>query len=263
MEKQSKIYNYPLYEVRKIRDLKDMVQQSRMLYSYNNAYLTKDPVAAGKVSPHDPELKQKRKDEKDFLPIGFAKAADDFEAFGSYLHQEFPAGVRVGVIGETRYEWYITYLATVCGTGIIVPLDKELPAAELKMMIKRSKIDILVYSDIAFGTLDAIKDDLPPVTIAMDPPREGTGSLYFWDQLERGYEIRNKGNLSYDEIEIDLTKKLFLLREQQPMPCSHAQSSQYLYQFDGNVFNGLYRSEDTCLSILPIHHTYDNLRLSV
>lgn len=260
MEKQNKIYNYPLYEVREIRDLKDMVRQSRVLYSYKNAYLTKDPVAAGKISPHDPELKQKRKDEKEYLPIGFAKAAEDFEAFGSYLHQEFPAGVRVGVIGETRYEWYITYLATVCGTGIIIPLDKELPAAELKMMIERSKIDVLVYSDVAYTNLGAVKDDLPPVTIAMDPPAEGTGSLYFWDLLERGYEIRNEGNLSYDEIEIDPDEMRIILftsgttANAKAVMLSHRNICTNLMGMCSMVYIG---PEYTCLSILPIHHTYE------
>ena len=89
MEKQNKIYNYPLYEVREIRDLKDMVRQSRVLYSYKNAYLTKDPVAAGKISPHDPELKQKRKEEKEYLPIGFAKAAEDFEPSAAIYIKNF------------------------------------------------------------------------------------------------------------------------------------------------------------------------------
>lgn len=260
MEKQSKIYKYPLYTVREISDLKDMVRQSRTHYSYKNAYLTKDPVAVGKISPHDPEIKQKRKEEKEYLPIGFAKAADDIEAFGSFLHHEFPAGVRVGVIGETRYEWYITYLATVCGTGIIIPLDKELPAAELKTMIERSKADVLVYSDVAYTTLDTIKDDLPAVTIAMDPPGAGTDSLYFWDLLECGYEIRNKGDVSYDEIEIDPDEMKIILftsgttANAKAVMLSHRNICTNLMGMCSMVYIG---PEDTCLSILPIHHTYE------
>ena len=38
---------------------------------------------------------------------------------------------KIAVIGENSYRWYVTYMAVVCGVGIIVPLDKELPANEI------------------------------------------------------------------------------------------------------------------------------------
>ncbi|HZW98015.1 MAG TPA: AMP-binding protein, partial [Bacillota bacterium] len=148
MTNTNSIYKYPLIEVRQINDLRDMVRQSKILYADKVAYLVKDPVAAGKVSPQDADIKQKRKDEQDFLPIKFARAAADFEAFGSWLYESFPQGARVAVVGETRYEWYVTYLATVNGNGIIIPLDKELPSAELQTMLERAHADVLVYSDI-------------------------------------------------------------------------------------------------------------------
>ena len=34
---------------------------------------------------------------------------------------------KIAVISENRYEWEVAYLAVVCGTGIVVPLDKALP----------------------------------------------------------------------------------------------------------------------------------------
>jgi len=51
---------------------------------------------------------------------------------------------KIAVIGENRYEWCLTYLATTCGTGTIVPLDKELPANELKYLLERAKVKAIV-----------------------------------------------------------------------------------------------------------------------
>ena len=55
-------------------------------------------------------------------------------------------GKKIAVIGENRYEWQIAYLAIVCGTGIVVPLDKSLPENELKNLIARSGVEAIFYS---------------------------------------------------------------------------------------------------------------------
>ena len=53
---------------------------------------------------------------------------------------------RIAVIGENRYEWELAYLSIVCGTGIVVPLDKSLPANELEELIERSEVEAIFYS---------------------------------------------------------------------------------------------------------------------
>ena len=257
---KNNIYKFPLHEVREIADLKDMVRQSRKIYGHKNAYLIKDPVAAGKVSPYDPDLKQKRKNEKEFLPISYAKAAEDFDAFGSWLLRTFPDGARIAVIGETRYEWYVTYLATINGNGIIIPLDKELPASELKTMMERSQAEVLVYSDVAFANLREVKEFFPPMTIAMDPPSEEMDSLYFWELLEKGHAIRKEGDLSYDEIKIDPDEMRVILftsgttAKAKAVMLSHRNICINLMGMCSLLYIG---PEDTCLSMLPIHHTYE------
>ena len=42
--------------------------------------------------------------------------------------------------------WLLTYYTTVCGVGVIVPLDKNLPSDELKNLIRRSGAKALVFS---------------------------------------------------------------------------------------------------------------------
>ncbi len=47
-------------------------------------------------------------------------------------------GKRIAIMEPNRYEWEIAYLSVVCGTGIVVPLDKSLPENELESLIERS-----------------------------------------------------------------------------------------------------------------------------
>ena len=260
MTKTNSIYKYPLIEVRQINDLRDMVRQSKELYADNVAYFVKDPVAAGKISPYDVDIKQKRKDEQDFLPIYFERAAADFEAFGSWLYEKFPQGARVAVIGETRYEWYVTYMATVNGNGIIIPLDKELPSSELLTMLKRAKVDVLVYADIVYPKLQEVEDQLPPVTIAMDPPQENTSSLYFWDLLAEGHKIREEGNTGYDDLHIDPDEMRIILFTSGTTAMSKAVMLSHrniCVNLMGMCSMINIDESDTCLSVLPIHHTYE------
>ena len=37
---------------------------------------------------------------------------------------------RIAIISETTYDWYVSYTACLCGAGVAVPLDKELPDNE-------------------------------------------------------------------------------------------------------------------------------------
>lgn len=53
---------------------------------------------------------------------------------------------RVIIIGENTYHWYVSYMAMLCGTGIAVPVDKELPANEIENVAKRAKASAIIYS---------------------------------------------------------------------------------------------------------------------
>ena len=64
---------------------------------------------------------------------------------------------RIAVIGENRYEWEIAYLSIVCGTGIVVPLDKSLTENELKHLIKKSEVEAIFCSEKYIKTLEKIK----------------------------------------------------------------------------------------------------------
>ena len=65
---------------------------------------------------------------------------------------------RIIIIGETQYDWYISYMATLCGVGIAVPVDRELPINELENVVKRSRASAIIYSE---KKADDIKKIIP------------------------------------------------------------------------------------------------------
>ncbi|WP_144175902.1 AMP-binding protein, partial [Pseudomonas sp. Kh13] len=71
---------------------------------------------------------------------------------------------RVAILAETRYEWYVSYMAVVNGLAVVVPLDKEQPANEIVNLLKSSEADVLLFSKSKKDLVDSIRDQVPGVS---------------------------------------------------------------------------------------------------
>ena len=246
------IYKYPLYDVRQIEDLRDMLEQSIKLYGDKPAYMVKDPIAARTGT------EAAEGDKKPYLPITFNQYGKDVKALGSYLMQTDVPIKRVAILGETRYEWYVSYMATVCGYGVVVPLDKELPDLELKSLLERSEASILIYAGSKQKSIDAIRDQLPGIKlyICMDK----NDDVYFGDCIKEGNAIRAGGDLSYDQAPIDREAMNILLftsgttARSKAVMLSHKNICKNLMAMCSMIYID---EKDVFLSVLPIHHTYE------
>ena len=70
---------------------------------------------------------------KGFEEITYGQFRKDVINFGTGLTKALKLeGERVIIISETTYNWYVSYIALLCGAGIAVPCDKELPENELE-----------------------------------------------------------------------------------------------------------------------------------
>ena len=107
----------PYYEVRKIKDIRDLVNSSCELFAERNAYLYK-------------------KDGK-YTPILFKQVKKNMDELGTALIELGLKDKRIAVIGENRYEWAISYLAVINGVGVVVPLDKQSPENEILNCLHR------------------------------------------------------------------------------------------------------------------------------
>ncbi|NCC75645.1 MAG: long-chain fatty acid--CoA ligase [Clostridia bacterium] len=254
--------NIPLYEVRPIHDLRDMIQQSVNLYGDKPVFLVKDPRAIGQVPASSTESTGKPETRSaPYLPVTYRKFARDVDALGTWFFAQSLQGSRIAILAETRYEWYVTYLATVNGTGIVVPLDKELPQAEIANLLNRSQADVLVYASSKQKEVDAIRSDLTTVKkyIAMDLPPV-TGDLSFWDCLTEGEALLAQGSTDFTTASIDPEALSILLFTSGTTAMSKAvmlnhrnlcinlqAMCQMLYIAPDDIF----------LSVLPLHHTYE------
>ena len=62
IEDNLELYKSPLYPVREIKDLRDMIQQSEELYAEETAYMVKDPIALRLIAARSEEAKNLKAD---------------------------------------------------------------------------------------------------------------------------------------------------------------------------------------------------------
>lgn len=109
-----------LYSYTEITDLKDMLNKTKDMYKDEIAYKIKIEEGKYKTYTH--------KETREII-----------NSLGTALIDIGLKDKKIAVIGENRFEWEIAYLSIVCGTGIVVPLDKALPENELESLIERSR----------------------------------------------------------------------------------------------------------------------------
>ena len=109
-----------LYSYTEITDLKDMLNKTKDMYKDKIAYKIKIEEGKYKTYTH--------KETREII-----------DSLGTALIDMGLKNKKIAVIGENRFEWEIAYLSIVCGTGIVVPLDKALPENEIEALIERSR----------------------------------------------------------------------------------------------------------------------------
>ena len=176
-----------LYEIVEIKDLKDMLNKTKVLYGNRVAF----KVVEG---------------EDKYREITHSEVRDMVDALGTKLINMGLKGKRIGVIGENRYEWEVAYLATVCGVGTIVPLDKALPESELESLVERSEIEAIFYSEKYEETVTRIKyneKNKLKHLISMDNCAHKEGIYSESELIDMGKELIEKGDRSFLDATID------------------------------------------------------------
>ncbi len=232
------------YECRPVRDLKDMINTSASLYGDKNAFLVKNAPGG------------------QYVPVKFTRFKSDIDELGTALMDLGLSGKKVALIGENRYEWVVTYLAVVNGVGVVVPLDRELPAQEVRNLLERSGASAIVYSSKVGSVIEEAMQGLDNLeyVISMDAP-EHLDDRLSWKQLQRkGKRLLLEEQRYFIDAEIDREAMCALLFTSgttgmaKGVMLSHKNITANVYNMSKYVN---VTDNQTGLSVLPMHHTYE------
>lgn len=207
---------------------------------------------------------QKPNHKEPYKEISYKQFGEDVIALGAKLIKILPKNARVVIVSETTYDWYVSYMAMLCGVGTAVPVDKELPDNELQNVINRSKATAVIYSAKKKDSIKKIENSIPKVKyfIEMNSDEYIIGKHVGINYLiKEGKEIVESGDTSYMDIKIDPEEFKVLIftsgttsNSKGVMICNRNLAANINAVF---AFMHLY-PEDRLFSILPLHHTYES-----
>ena len=244
-----KKYKNLIYKTRPITDLKDMVRQSVELYGPKDAYLTKD-VPGG-----------------EYRGISFDDFGQDIDAMGTALLARGLKDARIAVVGENSYKWVVSYLSVTNGTGVVVPLDKELPTNEMEGLIERAEVRAIFTSaklekklaEMGKKTLKGV-DYIIRMTSSDAEHIKGPKTLNFDDLIAEGRKLMAEGDRSFIDAKIEPHKMCSLLFTSgttgtaKGVMLSHRNIVQNVVNMSKYVDIGI---DGIGLSVLPMHHTFE------
>ena len=211
------------------------------------------PIVLEKFNPKEP-----------FTEITYKQFGEDVIGLGTALTNKYSLkDERIVIIGENTYHWYVSYMAMLCGTGIAVPVDKELPANEIENVINRSRATAVIYSTKRKEVIKKIEDKLPKVKyfIQMNSDDELQGrEIGLNTIIKQGKEMVEKGDDSFDKIEINPDEFKVLI-----FTSGTTSNSKGVMICNRNLAENINAVStyvklgptDRLFSVLPLHHTYE------
>ena len=236
-----------LYSYLEISDLKDMLNKTKKLYCNKPAY----------------KLREKNSEEKKYKIITHKEVRDTVDALGTALINMGLKDKRIAIIGENSYEWEISYLSIVCGTGIVVPLDKSLPENELNSLIERSEVEAIFFQEKYLEILKKIKfSDKNKLKhlISMDLDIHEDGIYSQKELIQKGEKLLKVGDKSFTSSKINPEEMSIMLftsgttSVSKVVALSHKNICSNLMDL-GSILD--INCEDIFLSVLPVHHVFE------
>ena len=233
----------PLYEVTKVTNLRDVIK-TRV-----------------KEFPGNPVFLHKPGKSKEYVPVSTEKYDHDIDSLGTAFMHKVAKGARIAILAETRYEWYVSYLATTNGTGCVVPIDKELKTDEIINCLSRAHADLLVFSksklevvNEVYGKIDSLK-----YYVCMDD-LDDERYIKYSEFIAEGEKMLAEGDKIFTEATIDPEEMTILLftsgttaKSKAVMLCQRNICKNLM-----SMFSMLYIDRnDVFFSVLPLHHTYE------
>ena len=197
----------------------------------------------------------------EYKKITYKEFNEDINGLGTALLGLGLEGKRIAIIGKNRYEWILSYVATLNGVGVAVPLDKGLPEQEIIMSLQRSKADVIIFEENMIDLMKKIKKENNTNLskfILMDNT-EDEEFLNIHKLIENGKKEIQNGNKKYIDSEIDNNKMSVILFTSGTTSLAKAVMISHR-NIASNVaalkYEQPFCKTDTNIAFLPFHHMY-------
>ena len=169
---------------------------------------------------------------------------------------------RVAVIGETSPEWLETYMAILLAGGVIIPMDKELDCEQIYKFLEIAEATAIVFSPSFKESFDLLTAH--PTLSHLVPMSKDGAAFGDMSKVKPLYEIRALGEeelrrgLTFPEADMEkMSEMLFTSGTTGTSKCVMLSQKNVVSVVNAASFGVEFFPEDTLVSVLPVHHTYE------
>ena len=241
-------HNCHVYPIERVNDFKEMIDRSCEKYKDHVAYKYKINLG---------------KENQEIIEKTYGRVKEEIEGLGTSLLNMGLEGKKIAIISNNRYEWCVSYLCITTSNMVAVPLDKMLPASEIKSLIERAKVDAVIYENKYEEIFEGIKKDGDTTLqyyINMDLQEDEGDILSFHKLVEEGIKKISDGDTKYNSIKQDTEKMAVLI-----FTSGTTSTSKGVMLCQRNIISNIMGmaqmskmyDTDVILSFLPLHHTFE------
>lgn len=175
----------------------------------------------------------------------------DTECFSAALASLGEQGKHIAVIGPNSYSWVVSYFGIVDSGSVAVPLDANLPDADLCELIDRADVTALVYDETKSGVAQMAQQRCGGLKhiICTGEPQGIENGLSLWSLIgeqSAGFDYAPKpeelATIMYTSGTTGKSKGVML---------THRNLAENATCLDMGLDTGI-----VILSVLPVHHAY-------
>ena len=217
---------YPLYEVPRVYDLKQMIESS---------------------AERDPDrIAFRYRKGKTIIDKSISQFLAEVNAAGTWLYHENIRDCHVALIDHNSYAWLVVYFAVITSRNVIVPIDRDLNREEMLQLIAHSESTHVFTSA---GLAGELREAIPDTAIH---------SLSDLDEIIRaGTEMMENGERDYLDVVQDVDRLAMIVYTSGTTGASRGvMLNQANLVADCNSGCHTFNPEGRSLSVLPYHHTF-------
>ncbi len=239
-----------IYDAERFNNIREIIDNAVKLYPNNIAF----------------KIKNKEGKNISYTDITYTDLKRKINEFGTGLVALGYKGKRVAVIGKNSFPWVLTYCTVLSGLGVLVPLDKGLPEAEIELSLSRSKAEVIVfdkeYEEVINRIVKNGKTELKECICMSETNLEGFKTLD--SVIEIGKKELDNGNKEYINSEIDNEKMTAII-----FTSGTTSMAKAVMLSQKNIASNIYNlncveyidPSDINMAFLPLHHTFGSTGL--
>ena len=175
----------------------------------------------------------------------------DSECFSATLDSLGEAKGHIAILGATSYEWVTAYMGIVNSGSVAVPLDAQLPTADLCDLLSRAEVTTLVFDESKAQAAEEAKKACGGLKYLISVTEDSavSGALPFWKLIRQ-----QQPGFDYAPAPEDLATIMFTsgtTGKSKGVMLTHRNLAENATCLDMRIEPGT-----VIMSVLPIHHAY-------